>query len=400
MRLSQYYIPTKRDVSKADSINAYLLDKAGYVQQVASGLYNLLPLGLKTVSKIEQIIREEMNAIGGSEVQFSALQPVGTWKRSGRWDDDNFRSIVYQDESVDMTFGATHEEPMVIAVKEKVQSYRDLPVTLYQFQTKFRKELRAKSGLLRGREFKMKDLYSFHPTVEAHNEFYEQVAGAYTKIFKRLGLESYRVKASGGVFSKEYSDEFQVICPTGEDEILVDRSSYTGFNKEVEADLPVEQLKSLERVKAIEVGNIFHLGSKYSDAFNLTFLDQDGKRQPVVMGSYGIGVTRLLGTIAELYNDEHGLLLPLQLSPFAVYLADLNNLGESVYNKLCDAGIEVLWDDRSVPAGAKLVDADLTGFPFRVVTSDKAGDKVELRRRGANKTELISVEELIKICKK
>jgi len=399
MRYSQFYIPTKRDVAKQDSVNAYLLNKAGYITQIAAGAYALLPLAVRSIQKIEQIVREEMNAIGGSEVVFTALQPQETWEQSGRWDDPNFKQIVYLDPEAGMTFGATHEEPMTIAVKEKIQSYRDLPVVLYQFQTKFRKELRPKSGLLRGREFRMKDLYSFHPDEASHNEYYETVAAAYLKTFDRLGLDAYRVKASGGVFTEHISDEFQVVCPTGEDEILVDHQTKTGFNKEVEDQIPKTRHSKLERVRAIEVGNIFHNGTKYSEAFGLTYLSAEGSRHPVVMGSYGIGITRLLGTLAELYNDEHGLKLPVQVAPFDIHLIDLaseGKVGEELYQTLTQQGYEVLLDDREEAAGIKLVEADLIGAPVRVVHSHKTAQegKVELKSRQTGQIELIPKEDL------
>lgn len=398
MQLTKFYLQTKRDTAKKDSINAYLLDKAGYVSQVAAGVYNFLPLALRSMQKIEQIVREEMNGIGGNEVVFSALQPTSTWIKSGRWTDENFKSIVYQDTDVDMTFGATHEEPMAITVKEHVQSYRDLPVILYQFQTKFRKELRAKSGLLRGREFRMKDLYSFHPDEESHNDFYEQVAEAYLKVFERLGLTAFRVSASGGVFSKQTSDEFQVVCPTGEDEIFLNQKTKKGYNLELESSIPTEQKAELERVNSIEVGNIFHLGTKYPDAFDLKYLNAKGERQSIFMGSYGIGISRLLGTLAEIFNDENGLILPEQVSPFRVYLADLTAdlQAKDLYDNLVKAGVEVLWDDRSVMAGIKLVDADLVGFPIRLVMSSKTNGQVEYKKRSSSKTELISTEEAVK----
>ncbi|QQG49925.1 MAG: prolyl-tRNA synthetase [Candidatus Berkelbacteria bacterium] len=400
MRRSQFYIPTRRDVAKQESINAYLLTRAGYISQITAGAYALLPLAVRSIHKIEQIIREEMDALGGSEVIFTALQPKETWEKSGRWDDPNFRQIVYQDEEAGMTFGATHEEPMALVVKEKVQSYRDLPVVLYQFQTKFRKELRPKSGLLRGREFRMKDLYSFHEDEKAHDKFYEQSAASYLKVFERLGLEAYRVKASGGVFSSEFSDEFQVICPTGEDEVLLDHKTKTGFNKEVEGSVPKHQLKGLERVKAVEVGNIFHLGTKYPDAFDFKFLDSSGKRRSIYMGSYGIGITRLLGILAELNNDEHGLKLPLQVAPFQVVLVDLaseGKVGEQLYKELGASGVDVLYDDRDEAPGIKLVESDLIGVPFRVLHSQKTAQegKVELKNRLSGKIQLVAKDELV-----
>ncbi len=402
MRRSQFYIPTRRDVAKQDSINAYLLTKAGYISQIAAGAYALLPLAVRSLHKIEQIIREEMDAIGGSEVVFTALQPQETWEKSGRWDDPNFRQIVYRDEDAGMTFGATHEEPMAIVVKEKVQSYRELPVVLYQFQTKFRKELRAKSGLLRGREFRMKDLYSFHATEKDHNAFYEECAKAYTRVFDRLGLLSYRVKASGGVFSQEFSDEFQVECPTGEDEVWLDRHDRTGFNQEVEQSMTADQKKSFERVKAVEVGNIFHLGTKYPDAFDFKYLAADGSRQSIYMGSYGIGITRLLGVLAELRNDEHGLIFNPEFAPFDCVLIDLTHdskVGDKLFQELEKAGIEVLFDDRDEPAGSKLVEADLIGVPYRIVYSQKTAQegKVEIKDRRTGEVRLVPVEDLAKI---
>jgi prolyl-tRNA synthetase len=400
MRRSQFYIPTRKTAAAQDSVNATLLSKAGYISQVAAGVYALLPLAVRVIHKIEQVVREEMNALGASEVIFSALQPQKTWEESGRWQDEQFRAIVYLDEDSGMTFGATHEEPMALAVKEHLQSYRDLPVLLYQFQTKFRKELRPKSGLLRGREFRMKDLYSFHPDEESHHVFYEQAAAKYLRAFERLGLAAYRVKASGGVFSSEFSDEFQVVCPTGEDEILVDKKTRTGWNREVEKQIPSS--KGLERVKAIEVGNIFHLGTKYAEAFNLTYLTPTGERRSPVMGSYGIGVTRLLGTLAELYNDEHGLKLPAAVAPFQVYLIDLTSegrAGQQIYQQLTKHGIEAIWDDRDEAAGVKLVEADLIGCPIRVLHSQKTAQdgKVELKLRHDGSVKLVDKEDVVRV---
>lgn len=400
MRLSNFYAKTRRSMATQDSKNAYLLEKAGFISRVAAGVYAFLPLAVRSLQKIEHIVREEMNAIGGSEVIISALQPKSTWEKSGRWEDKNFRQIVYFDPEVNMTFGATHEEPMTIAVKQGVQSYRDLPVILYQFQTKFRKELRAKSGLLRGREFRMKDLYSFHPDEKAHHQFFEEAAEAYLTAFERMGLEAYRVKASGGIFGTEHSDEFQVLCETGEDEVLVNHQTKTGFNKELEDELKPTDIKKLDRVKGIEVGNIFHLGTKYADAFDLKYLDASGARQSVWMGSYGIGISRLLGTLAELYNDANGLKLPRQVAPFAVVVIDLTSAktGQKVHDFLERAGIEVLLDDRDEPAGTKLVDADLIGYPIRLVHSAKTAQdgKIEIKERTSGKMSLVNLEDVVK----
>jgi prolyl-tRNA synthetase len=400
MRYSQFYAPTQKTIAAADSINASLLVRAGFVNQVAAGVYNYLPSGLRVIEKIQSVVRVEMAKLGASEVLFSALQPQKTWEQSGRWADKNFRQIIYQDERAQMTFGATHEEPMVIATKNAIQSYRDLPVLLYQFQTKFRHELRPKSGLLRGREFRMKDLYSFHPDKKSHEQFYELCAKAYQTIFSQLGLTAYRVKAGGGVFTDELTDEFQVICPTGEDEIFVNHQIKAGYNREVESEIPKADREKLEPVRAIEVGNIFHLGDKYTRAFGAQYLDRDGRLRPIVMGSYGIGISRLLGTLAELYHDEHGLQWPRSVSPFDVYLIDLtdSSVGSKLEKTLEKAGFSVLYDDRDQPAGVKLVDADLIGLPARVVYSARTAQngQVELKSRQNGKITLVKTDELPK----
>jgi len=404
MNYSQIYSKTKRSVAAHDSKNAYFLEKAGYINQIAAGVYVYMPLALRVIEKIELIIREEMNAIGASEVLFSVLQPLSTWEKSGRWEDKSFRSIVYEDAESKMTLGATHEEPMVQVVSQSVNSYRDLPVLLYQFQTKFRKELRAKSGLLRGREFKMKDLYSFHPDVESHNQFYESAAKAYLKVFERLSLKAYRVKASGGVFSKEYSDEFQVICPTGEDEIWLNEKTGLGYNAEVLDTVKTTERKPLKKHSAIEVGNIFHLGSKYPDAFDFRYLSRDGKKESIIMGSYGIGITRLLGTLAELYNDESGLKLPAHLAPFEVMVIDLtsNKVGEKITKDLEKVGVEAVLDDRDEAPGAKMVEADLIGIPIRLVYSQKTAQegKVEIKIRESGKISRVNTEDVVQAVKK
>lgn len=398
MKYTQLYIKTKKTTPKQDSISAYLLDKAGYVSQSSAGVFSLLPLGLRSIVKITQIIREEMNVLGASEVNLPSMQTKALWGKSGRWDDKAMKEILYKDAENEVCFAPTHEELVTELVKPSIQSYRDLPVLLYQFQTKFRKELRPRSGMLRGREFLMKDLYSFHPTLEEHSNFYEEVVKAYQRIFSRLGLETYRTKASGGVFGKEYSDEFQVICPNGEDEILVNKKDKTGFNQEVGANLSESDKRGLERVKSIEVGNIFHLGTKYADAFKMRYLDKEGNEQSVFMGSYGIGITRLLATLAELNNDEEGLKLPAQIAPFQVYLIDLTDgkQGEKLEKELAEANLEVLYDNREVGAGEKFADADLIGCPYRLIYSRKTAEKdsIEVKERATNNTVLVKLNEL------
>lgn len=399
MRLSNLFHRSKRQASKQDSIGSYLLDRAGYVSQASSGVYNLLPLGNIVVNKIENIIRSEMNKLGASEVYLPSLQTKKLWKTAGRWDDRAMREILFLDSNEEYCFAPTHEELMTQIAKETVSSYRDLPILLYQFQTKFRRELRARAGLLRGREFKMKDLYSFHATKEEHLEFYEQAANAYIKSFTRLGLDAVRTKASGGVFGKEYSDEFQVILPQGEDQILLDKSENIAYNCELEKEIDPKKLATLERLKGIEVGNIFHLGIKYSEAFNLTYADKQGNQKPVVMGSYGIGVTRLLGTLAELFNDQHGLIFPFSVAPFQVYVADLTSSGEGqeIVSELEKANVEVLYDDRPVPNGEKLIESDLLGIPIRVVISDKliTDHSVEIKIRKTGETEILKKDNFV-----
>lgn len=401
MRFSHFFAHTKRSAAAQDSANAYLLDKAGYVAQVAAGVYAMLPLGLRSIQKIEQIVRQEMNAIGASELSLSALQLKSTWEKAGRWDNPDFRSILYYDQDADMALAPTHEEPMTLLVKDAVQSYRDLPVLTYQFQTKFRKELRAKSGLLRGREFRMKDLYSFHPDEASHNEFYEICAAAYRKTFERMGLDAYRTKASGGMFTDQFSDEFQVICPSGEDEILVDHKAKIGFNQEVEDQVPASQKGKLERVKSIEVGNIFHYGTKYAKAFNLEYLTKTGERKLAVTGAYGIGISRLLGTLAELYHDDNGLKLPRAVAPFDVYLIDLteSKKGQELHDQLEKAGYEVLLDDRSKGAGEKMIDADLIGLPIRLVYSNKTAEsgEIELKVRSSGEVKRVKLDDLLPV---
>jgi len=400
MRLSQYFVTTRRDLAKQDSINAHLLLKAGYVSQVAAGVFTLMPLGWRVARKIEQIIREEMEAIGASELLMASLQPRAIWEATGRWQDPNLREILYVDETGESCFAPTHEELSAWHLASAVQSWRDLPIALFQFQTKFRREKRARSGLLRGREFLMKDLYSFHIDQKDHDRFYEQVAKAYQKAFKRMGLETVRTKASGGVFSREFSDEFQVICPTGEDEIYYEPKSQTGYNKEVISQVPEPERQKLERARSIEVGNIFKLGTKFSQPLGLMYANEKGEKHPVVMGSYGIGITRALGAVVEIYNDKDGLNWPATVAPFMAHLIDLTDskAGEKLEQELTKAGVEVLLDDRPVAAGVKLVDADLFGFPIRLVISPKTMEQktIEWKERSSGKVELIKYLEIVK----
>lgn len=415
MRQSQLFTKTLKNISADEqSVNAQFLERAGFIYKNFAGVYSFLPLGLRVLNKIVQIIREEMNAIGGQEVVLNSLQDPEIWKKTNRWADSEvdiwFKTKLKN--NAELGLGYTHEEPLTELMSHYVNSYKDLPFYVYQFQTKFRNELRAKSGLLRVREFLMKDLYSFSRTEQELEAFYEKAAGAYLKVFKRTGLGemTYRTFASGGVFSK-YSDEFQTVCESGEDTIYLDKKQKIAVNKEVYKDEVLNDLGlkkgDLEEVRAIEVGNIFKLGTRFSSALGLFFNDEKGHKQPVTMGSYGIGPGRLMGTVVEVHHDEKGIIWPQSVAPFTVHLLDLNTSpqpspykgeggrAEKAYEALLKEGIEVLFDDRDLSAGEKFADADLIGIPWRAVVSKKTGDKVELKARNEEKTKLVSVKELL-----
>ena len=407
MKLSQTFVKTtKTTPGDEKSESAKLLLRAGYIYKEMAGVYDFLPLGMKVLDNIIQVIREEMNAIGGQELKMTSLQPKDAWEASGRWSDDVmdvwFKTKLNAGGEVGL--GATHEEPLTRLMKTYISSYKDLPVYAYQFQTKFRNELRAKSGIMRTREFMMKDLYSFSRTKEEHDEFYEKVAASYTKIFNRLGIgnDTFRTFASGGAFSK-YSDEFQTLCEVGEDIIYLDREKGIAvneevYNDEVLADLGLDKSK-LEQCKAAEVGNIFTLGYRFSDALDLCYNDEDGKRQKVFMGSYGIGPSRVMGVIAEKLSDDKGLVWPEEIAPYKYYLIGIGENGlkkaEEIYNQ---APENIIFDDREKARnGEKFADADLMGIPYRVVVSDKTleNNQVEIKNRKTNETELLTLDEFL-----
>src|SRR3989344_5512088 len=373
--------------------------------------YSYLPLGLRVLKNIENIIREEMNAIGGQEITMTALQSPALWKQSDRWRDDAI-DVWFKTElksGGELGLATTHEEPLTALMAEYVSSYKDLPKYVYQFQTKFRNELRAKSGIMRTREFVMKDHYSFNLDEKEFRLFYEQCAAAYEKIFKRAGIgaQTYRTFASGGSFSK-YSDEFQCVCEAGEDTIYVHEKKGIAVNKEVYTDDVLKDLGldkgELEEKKAIEVGNIFPLGTRFSEALDLRFKDETGKMVPVVMGSYGIGPGRLMGTIAEVLSDEKGVVWPREVAPFDAHLiaitggnADVAAEADRLYELLKDNGVETLYDDREARAGEKFADADLIGIPKRIVISEKtmSGGGVEVVARSDGATAFVPESGII-----
>ncbi|MBY0110397.1 prolyl-tRNA synthetase [Patescibacteria group bacterium] len=420
MRHTGLFTKTRRE-APSDEVakNAQLLIRAGYVHKEMAGVYAYLPLGLRVLQNIINIIRQEMNGIGGQEVTLTALQDPEVWKKSGRW----------SDEAVDIWFktqlknggelglGNTHEEPLTALMTEHISSYKDLPKYVYQFQTKFRNETRAKSGIMRSREFVMKDLYSFSKNDEEFRTFYEKCAEAYLRIFARVGIgaKTYRTFASGGSFSK-FSDEFQTVCDAGEDIIYIHEGKKLAVNKEVYTDEVLKDLdmkkEDMVEAKAIEVGNIFPLGTKYSEPLGLTYTDETGKKVPVVMGSYGIGPGRLMGTIVELLSDEKGIVWPEAVAPFAFHLLSLGSdneqveaLAEKVYERLCyiTYGENVklymdnvaLYDDRKVQTGEKRNDADLIGIPYQIIVGKKSIESglMEVVKRATGETFTVGLND-------
>lgn len=417
MRLSTLFTKTIKETPKDElSFNAQILIKAGFVDKLSAGVYTYLPLGLRVLKNIENIIREEMDKIGGQEILMPALVPKKLWEQTGRWKDFDALFRLAGSDSREYGLGATHEEVIVPLTQQHVLSYKELPVYIYQIQDKFRNEKRAKSGMLRGREFIMKDMYSFHTDEEDLNRFYKEMQKVYFKIFERCGLlnHTFLTFASGGSFSK-YSHEFQTVTEAGEDEIYVCDDCKIAINKEVLNELnnkcPNCESKKLTKQKAIEVGNIFKLKTKYSDAFNYKYIDESGKKKPVMMGCFGIGLSRVIGTVAEVCHDDKGIIWPKEIAPFTVHLIQLNTkdveennkiklTAEKIYKELRDNKIEVLFDDRdeAVRTGEKFADADLIGCPIRLVVSERSlsEDSVEVKKRAEDKKELVKIKDIIR----
>lgn len=408
MRVTNLFTKTLKN-APADEVakNAQLLIRAGFVYKEMAGVYAYLPLGKKVLENIIQVIREEMDGVGGNEISLTALQPSDVWQASGRWD-DNVMDVWFKTKlanGTELGLAPTHEEPLTKLMKSYIHSYKDLPVYPYQFQIKFRNELRSKSGLMRGREFWMKDLYSFSRTQEEHDAFYEKISEAYNRVFQRLGLgdSTFKTFASGGSFAK-FSHEFQTISDVGEDIIYLDRAKGIAINEEVYTDEVLAELgvnrDELEEVKAVEVGNIFTLGTRFSDPLNLSFTDENGQAKPVIMGSYGIGPSRLMGLIAEHFADDKGLVWPENVAPYKVYLVSIGAVAEQaneLYEKLKAVGLTVLFDDRDERPGAKFADAELMGLPYRVTISERLLNegKLEFTRRTGGDTEVLTLDELI-----
>ncbi|MCD8527783.1 MAG: prolyl-tRNA synthetase [Candidatus Pacebacteria bacterium] len=406
MRQTQLFTKTRKE-APADEVakNAQLLIRAGFIHKEMAGVYTFLPLGVRVIQKIADIIRSEMNKIGGIETQSTALQSKEVWDKT-RWSDDIvdnwFKTELKSGGVLGLAF--THEEPMAHMMKNFIASYKDLPAYPYDIRTVFRNEARAKSGIMRGREFFWKALYSFSQSQEEHDIFYQNITDAYIRIFNAVGIgdKTFLTFASGGTFSK-YSHEFQTLSDAGEDIIYVDRSSHQAVNQEVYTDEVLADLgldrEKLEQHKSIEVGNIFSLGYKFSEPLELTYTDQDGRAQLVYMGSYGIGISRLMGTVAEVLHDERGLVWPESIAPYRVHLLSLgsDDAATVLYDMLVQRGIEVLFDDRDVRAGEKFADADLMGLPHRIVVSQKSLDAggYEYKARTSDTPEIYTQDVLL-----
>lgn len=410
MRYSKLFGKTIKDAPRDATLTSHkLLYRGGFIRESTAGRYYFLPLGLRVQQKIQKIIKEEMDASGAQEILTPILHPIELWKETNRTKSVGFELMVIKDRNkTEFVLGGTAEE-MIVELARKFQvSYKDLPFNVYQFSTKFRDELRARGGLLRLREFVMKDAYSFHATEEDFKKEYEKMTKAYVQIFEKMGLKAIKTESDNGYIGGEYSHEFQVVCKTGEDEIIYCTGGDFSQNAEISK---VEAGKAcdlghgpLEKVKSIEVGNIFQLGYHYSSKMkDAVFTDQNGSKKPFYMGCYGIGLARTLATIVEIHHDERGIIWPSSVSPFQAHLVTINkqqltsNKADKIYEELQKAGVEVLYDDREdVSAGAKFADADLIGIPVRLVVSEKTGDRIELKKRSEDKTELLNKEEILK----
>ena len=407
MRYSKLFGKTTRTAKTYDSVNATLLQKAGFIDMVMAGVYTYLPLGLKVLTNIENIIREEMNTVA-SEVLMPALAPKSAWEVTNRLDSVDIlmktapaNEKAKQKNDTEYILNPTHEEVVTPLVQKYTFSYKDLPQAVYQIQTKFRNEPRVKSGLMRGREFRMKDLYSFHRSLDDFKQFYEEMKKVYTRTFDRLGIgeDTVIALASGGDFTKDYSHEFQTVCDTGEDTLCLDEETNIYYNKEV-----APEGKKYKTMRAAEVGNIFPLHTKFTNALHFNYFDENGKEQPVFMGCYGIGSSRVMGLIVEKMHDEKGMIWPKEVAPARAFLITIGRdesvikTGNNLYDTLTKKGIDVLFDDRPEAApGAKFADADLIGCPYRLVISPKTGDKIELKKRTEKETKLVTQEELLNL---
>lgn len=408
MRLSQNFTRTLKE-APADEVsrNAQLLIRAGYAYKTMAGVYSYTPLGLRVIENIKQIVREEMNDIHSQELLMSTLQNKETWLETGRWSDELvdvwFKSKLQ--DGTEVGFGWTHEEPIIELLRSYLKSYKDLPISVYQFQNKLRNELRAKSGIMRGREFIMKDMYSVHATKDDLDSYYNHTIEAYKRCYQRFGLgeDTYVTFASGGAFTK-FSHEFQTICDAGEDYIYLHREKNIAINEEVLDDAIKElgiERDELEKVKTAEVGNIFNFGTQKSEEMNLVFTGEDGKQHFAYMGSYGIGITRVMGVIVEKFADDKGIVWPDNIAPAKVYLVQIGKKSiaqaDKLYESLQAHGVEVIYDDRDERPGSKFADSELMGIPYRVTVSDRLLDNgtVEFTPRATGESALLTTDQLL-----
>jgi prolyl-tRNA synthetase len=411
LKLSENFTKTSKSVP-ADEVarNAQLLIQAGFIHKEMAGVYGLLPMGLEVLENIKRIVREEMNDLGGQEFIMTSLQRQELWEKTDRWDEKKvdvwFKTKLQNGKELGLAW--SHEEPITDMMRNHISSYRDLPANVYQFQTKLRNELRAKSGIMRCREFVMKDLYSYSLDEQQHQKFYDRAKKSYMKVFERVGLggSTYLTFASGGAFT-QFSHEFQTVTEAGEDTIYIDEGKRIAINEEVYTDEVIDQLgvnkDKLKKTKAAEVGNIFSFGATKSEQLDLNYTDENGETKPVILGSYGIGITRLMGVIVEHFADEAGIVWPENVAPARVYIARLGEdkavikAADKLFEELKQRGLSVIYDDRDVRPGQKFADAELMGIPYRVVISQKSLDKnkLEIKYRTSDKTELIGAEELI-----
>jgi prolyl-tRNA synthetase len=411
MKLSELFNRTSGQLTESgQSVNHDLLVKAGFVDQLMAGAYSYLPLGLKVLRKIENIVREEMNAIGSQEILMPTLHPAAIWKTTGGWDNIDVLFKVKSRTKADYALGSSEEEVVTPLVMKHVLSYKDLPVSVYQIHWKYRDELRAKSGIMRGREFYMKDMYSFHATQADFDQYYNIAKQAYLKVYQRLGLVAKATEASGGSFTEKISYEFMVLTDAGEDDILYCSACDFCVNVEIAKQkagdsCPKCDKDKLAAAKASEVGNVFDLGQKYGKDFDLQYIDESNQRHYPIMGCYGIGISRLMGVIVEKFHDERGIIWPTYVAPAQVHLiaiGESTKVKEEVelqYRKLQDLGIEVLYDDRSESPGSKLMDADLIGIPLRMVVSEKtlAKDSVEIKHRQEEEAKLVRIDKVAEL---
>jgi len=410
MKQSRLFTKTRKEVP-ADEVskNAQLLIRAGYVYKVMTGAYAYTPLGLRVLERIKSIVRLEMNAVGGQELIMTSLQSPEVWQSTGRWSDDAvdvwFKTKLQDGSELGLAW--SHEEAIMSMMKHYVSSYKDLPISVYQFQTKLRNELRAKSGIMRGREFVMKDMYSLHATKEDMDTYYDSIVEAYKRIYNKLELgdETFVTFASGGAFTK-FSHEFQTLCDAGEDVLYVNKEKTIAVNEEVLEDATKELGISKDQLvphKSAEVGNIFKFGTEKGEKMNVTFKDVDGTEKPIYLASYGIGITRVMGVIVEKFSDDKGIVWPESVAPYRVHLVELSNgdkdlkdYTDGIYTTFSDNGVHVLYDDRDVRAGEKFADSDLLGMPYRVVVSKKTREegKFEVVERKSGEVLFLTEEEL------